>query len=470
MSLADSDEYYFSSDEEEIAPVSKTTVFEHDRSNCHVLPQKEAIKFIYNIAEEIQEIFPQLELSHVLILLSRFNWETEKLQQALIESYSSVLNHSGLQYPDNPPRPEETTVECPIILDEVPIAEADALGCGHWASDEAWREYLTEQLTANRKALQTTCPVPECSEIVRLRLWSKSVDWDAFEQALIRDWIQTNPHVATCPTPDCPYVFWIEDCFRQSFMICYCGAEFCCACGQEPHFPVHCQTRTYWYQQLHDEKTNFTWIEKYTKPCPQCKTSIEKNQGCNHMTCTNCRTEFCWLCLKKDWRHETTSCQTVTPSLPDNAPIGVKNYRAFSETLEHYLNHLQSEKYTRRRTPQLNEYIVTLSSFVDSYRLTGDLQHQIRLLINIHRVIRWFYVRKFIHGGKHNLLSYWLNKLREYVNDLQYQIETNLPQKAHQIQKGEIDSSQVHDWNYRSCVKTDAIEKFTDQIMELIQE
>ena len=36
------------------------------------------------------------------------------------------------------------------------------------------------------------------------------------------------------------------------------------------------------------------WIKANTRPCPQCNIPIEKNDGCNHMTCTNpsCRHEF----------------------------------------------------------------------------------------------------------------------------------------------------------------------------------
>ena len=42
------------------------------------------------------------------------------------------------------------------------------------------------------------------------------------------------------------------------------------------------------------------WIyENSYKQCPKCGAIIEKNEGCNHMSCTNCNYEFCWICMEK---------------------------------------------------------------------------------------------------------------------------------------------------------------------------
>ncbi|XP_034736904.1 E3 ubiquitin-protein ligase RNF14-like [Etheostoma cragini] len=41
------------------------------------------------------------------------------------------------------------------------------------------------------------------------------------------------------------------------------------------------------------------WMESNSKYCPQCFCRIEKNRGCNMMTCSNCRQLFCWICLSK---------------------------------------------------------------------------------------------------------------------------------------------------------------------------
>lgn len=51
-------------------------------------------------------------------------------------------------------------------------------------------------------------------------------------------------------------------------------------------------------QKASDESENVKWLMANTKKCPKCRSPIEKNGGCMHMTCriASCAYEFCWLC------------------------------------------------------------------------------------------------------------------------------------------------------------------------------
>ncbi|VDD74026.1 unnamed protein product [Mesocestoides corti] len=42
------------------------------------------------------------------------------------------------------------------------------------------------------------------------------------------------------------------------------------------------------------------------KPCPRCRSQTAKDGGCNHVTCSQCGLEWCWICLSS-W---TGSCQS----------------------------------------------------------------------------------------------------------------------------------------------------------------
>jgi hypothetical protein len=44
-----------------------------------------------------------------------------------------------------------------------------------------------------------------------------------------------------------------------------------------------------WITKNSAESENLNWILANTKPCPKCHRPIEKNQGCMHMTCSQCR-------------------------------------------------------------------------------------------------------------------------------------------------------------------------------------
>ncbi|OCK79708.1 hypothetical protein K432DRAFT_426286 [Lepidopterella palustris CBS 459.81] len=79
-----------------------------------------------------------------------------------------------------------------------------------------------------------------------------------------------------------------------------CGFRYCVVHNRRWHKGETCAEydyRTDGTQRRAEEMASEKLIKGTTKKCPGCKWNIEKNYGCDHMTCSKCRHEFCWICL-----------------------------------------------------------------------------------------------------------------------------------------------------------------------------
>jgi hypothetical protein len=47
------------------------------------------------------------------------------------------------------------------------------------------------------------------------------------------------------------------------------------------------------------EKATASAIKKDSKKCPQCRVITYKTDGCNHMHCSRCACDWCWICASK---------------------------------------------------------------------------------------------------------------------------------------------------------------------------
>jgi hypothetical protein len=82
------------------------------------------------------------------------------------------------------------------------------------------------------------------------------------------------------------------DATKDGTIRCVCGYKYCTKCGNVSHPGSACPP----------PQDTIRWLEAYAKKCPNCGMALEKNDGCNHFTCSKqvggCGHEFCWLCLK----------------------------------------------------------------------------------------------------------------------------------------------------------------------------
>jgi len=112
--------------------------------------------------------------------------------------------------------------------------------------------------------------------------------------------VEDNPSVRWCPAPGCGNAINVLDVVKGT-IACSCGFRFCFTCRDEAHTPATCDQNKLWMAKCRDDSETSHWIYANTQDCPKCKSAIEKNGGCNHMTCKVCSHEYCWVC-KRDWK------------------------------------------------------------------------------------------------------------------------------------------------------------------------
>ncbi|CAJ1966499.1 unnamed protein product [Cylindrotheca closterium] len=114
-----------------------------------------------------------------------------------------------------------------------------------------------------------------------------------------------------CPTCNSFLNLDLVDASQSVTVQCSCKTHLCVACKTTAHPGISC--RQHQRQRLNDSSDDGRALflalsrDKGWKQCPKCSEMIELRSGCNHMTCANCRHEFCYKCLEK-WSTGNGQC------------------------------------------------------------------------------------------------------------------------------------------------------------------
>ncbi|KFM66123.1 hypothetical protein X975_02723, partial [Stegodyphus mimosarum] len=111
--------------------------------------------------------------------------------------------------------------------------------------------------------------------------------------------IKNRDDIGYCPSPDCPMIYRVAKDGKTLFECPVCSNVICTNCGDLYHYGMSCSL--YQCSKHDDDYSLKVWMladEANRKLCPSCSSPIEKNEGCNHMTCWKCRAHMCWLCLQ----------------------------------------------------------------------------------------------------------------------------------------------------------------------------
>lgn len=234
-------------------------------------------------------------------LLIHFKWNKERLFDRYMADPKSTRAEAGIAHLGESAAPAKEFM-CEMCLTDTAPADGFGLGCKHIFCRSCWAGYLTAAVTdQGQGCIQTKCPAHSdgCTEAVTMGVVAAMAPPDIaakWRRFALQQFVDISKSMAWCPNPSCSNAFVARAPVRTA--VCTCGTRFCFRCGKEAHEPVGCPQLEAWTIKCGSESENATWMLAHTKKCPLCGVRIEKNQGCNHMKCSNrgCRHEFCWIC------------------------------------------------------------------------------------------------------------------------------------------------------------------------------
>jgi ariadne-1 len=280
------------------------------------------------------------------ILLRDYSFSVESAVLELCRDSEKVLHDHGVAYlmsPDTDPMVLQSHT-CEICYDDaLESNDVQSLRCGHYFCHECWSTYVATKADEGQfHLLNATCPSHECGNRVAAVEPSMVLIW---RKAILDMFVDKDSQYRPCPGPDCKVVVHLPS--GEGNVTCTkCSSPFCFQCGNAPHSPAHCREFREWNRLFGDSKL---WIFVNTKPCPGCNAPMEKNGGCNHMTCSQCSFEFCWLCLSSLDRHlGAHQCNRFDPfENTDDVDLKInvfytERYHSHEEAEYHAVQHLNA--------------------------------------------------------------------------------------------------------------------------------
>jgi len=358
------------------------------------------------LRERINHVVEETGLpeSAVALILHHCDFDEQKATTMILESRSDTLERVGVVNrcgkADEMVEDDEMELDkftCEICYDdELENEQVYGLTCRHVFCLECWHSYVNTKAEEGKSTLlSTSCPGQKCNERVT------PIDLKTVASHLIPKWraallsvfVERDPNFRHCSGPDCSSVAVSSGAVDTPTRVdCQqCDTKFCFTCGEEPHSPAKCRDFEHWNEIYSD--SDF-WIKKHTKPCPGCQSPVEKNNGCDHMACSQCRAQFCWLCLTRlDFHSAPHTCNRYVAS----EHVENQDERRVLFYSERYQNHDKSALFAKDHLKKFDE---DMQRAVDRIRYVSDdevaaLERCRELLVEARTFLKHSYVAAY---------------------------------------------------------------------------
>ncbi|CAK6446569.1 unnamed protein product [Pipistrellus nathusii] len=190
---------------------------------------------------------------------------------------------------------------CRVCLEDKPIKPLPC--CKKAVCEECLKVYLSSQVQLGQ--VEIKCPITECFEfleettVVYNLTHEDSIKYKYFLE-LGRIDASTKPcpqckHFTTfkkkghIPTPSRSESKYKIQCPACQFVWCF-------KCHSPWHEGVNCKEYKKGDKLLRHWASEIEHGQRNAQKCPKCKIHIQRTEGCDHMTCSQCNTNFCYRC------------------------------------------------------------------------------------------------------------------------------------------------------------------------------
>jgi ankyrin repeat/IBR domain-containing protein 1 len=251
-------------------------------------------------------------------LLSAYGWSRDLLYSAWEQDNKATCAKAGLELSrvqinddGNELFTSFSSKSCEICFITIPHHDRIEVPCNHYFCRECWASYVQVSV-AEGGGKDILCPGHDCSQPVPRDVLAKLVNEELFKKYSdlnIKHFVDSCKDFKWCPFPDCNQAVMKKDGRttapelgqRHGINVeCGNGHGFCWNCNKHAHEPCECEVWEIWLNEISkmvvkpkldlkevadQAEADAQWIINNTKPCPSCNSPIQKNEGCNHMTC-----------------------------------------------------------------------------------------------------------------------------------------------------------------------------------------
>ncbi|KAF7870289.1 hypothetical protein EAF04_004035 [Stromatinia cepivora] len=224
-------------------------------------------------------------------------------QKKRITAARKLAGNAAIKREESLPPPPELR-ECSICAEELNFADFPnqiSAGCLH--DPTCCRTCLSRSIGVQIESIQwdeiTCLECPALLSFDNVKSFASEADFITYDRNVLLSCIRSDPNFTNCLGPECGGGQIHEDGDDQPIMTCgTCSFKTCFTHKMPWHTGLTCgQYNSQTRERLQQEEASQKLMEKATKKCPNCQVRIQKNKGCDHMTCQSCKHEFCWSCF-----------------------------------------------------------------------------------------------------------------------------------------------------------------------------